>query len=166
MPERIISGQPQEEDAVLDTTLRPKSMDDFVGQAKIKDNLSIAVAAAQQRGEHLQILAHVYGRLIEGEPQHPLDHELVREADAQGKAALGGDTRGEGLLRHGRGVAGVGRNHRRSQLDAARRPPHEGQGGKGVEAEDVSTFSEQCTPAVEEANPRAVQEVLDILEKR
>ncbi|KPK46136.1 MAG: ATP-dependent DNA helicase RuvB [Dehalococcoidia bacterium SM23_28_2] len=53
MAERITSGKLQEEDVALDTTLRPKRLDDFVGQAKIKDNLRIAVAAAQKRGEAL-----------------------------------------------------------------------------------------------------------------
>jgi Holliday junction DNA helicase RuvB len=53
MTERITSGKQQEEDVTLDTTLRPKRLDDFVGQAKIKDNLRIAIAAAQQRGEAL-----------------------------------------------------------------------------------------------------------------
>jgi len=53
MTERITSGKQQEEDITLDTTLRPKRLDDFVGQAKIKDNLRIAMAAAQKRGEAL-----------------------------------------------------------------------------------------------------------------
>jgi Holliday junction DNA helicase RuvB len=69
VPERIISGQLQEEDAALDTTLRPKRLDDFVGQAKIKDNLSIAVAAARQRGE-------------------PLDHHLLYGPPGLGKTTL------------------------------------------------------------------------------
>ena len=53
MTERITSGKQQEEDVALDTTLRPKRLDDFVGQAKIKDNLRITVTAAQKRGEAL-----------------------------------------------------------------------------------------------------------------
>ncbi|MCK4449743.1 MAG: Holliday junction branch migration DNA helicase RuvB [Anaerolineae bacterium] len=53
MTERITSGKQQEEDVTLDTTLRPKRLDDFVGQAKIKDNVRITVAAAQKRGEAL-----------------------------------------------------------------------------------------------------------------
>ena len=53
MIERITSGKQQEEDVTLDSALRPKRLDDFVGQAKTKDNLRIAVAAAQKRGEAL-----------------------------------------------------------------------------------------------------------------
>ena len=49
MTERITSGKQQEEDVTLDTTLRPKRLDDFVGQAKIKDNVRITVAAATGR---------------------------------------------------------------------------------------------------------------------
>ncbi|MFC1911800.1 Holliday junction branch migration DNA helicase RuvB [Chloroflexota bacterium] len=48
---RIISGKPSTEDAPLDTSLRPRSLNDFVGQNKVKDNLNIAIAAAKGRGE-------------------------------------------------------------------------------------------------------------------
>jgi Holliday junction DNA helicase RuvB len=41
------------EDLILDTTLRPRSFDDFIGQEKIKDNLRIYIQAARQRGEAL-----------------------------------------------------------------------------------------------------------------
>ncbi len=34
----------------------------------------------------------------------------------------------------------------------------------GIEAEDILTFSESCTPAVAAAIPQAVQEVLDVLD--
>ncbi len=51
--ERIVSSKPREEDAVLDRGLRPKQLADFVGQDKVKDNLSIAMAAARGRDETL-----------------------------------------------------------------------------------------------------------------
>ena len=35
----------------------------------------------------------------------------------------------------------------------------------GIEAEDVLTFSEECTPAVAEAIPRAVEKVLSVLDE-
>jgi|GEM_PF-158177 len=50
---RIISGKPQAEDVSLDSNLRPKSLAEFIGQPKIKTNLSIAIAAAKERGESL-----------------------------------------------------------------------------------------------------------------
>jgi Holliday junction DNA helicase RuvB len=40
-----------QEDQVLDSTLRPKTWDDFIGQEKIKKNLKIMVEAAKKRGE-------------------------------------------------------------------------------------------------------------------
>lgn len=51
--ERIISNKSTAEDASLDSNLRPKNLRDFISQARVKDNLSIAIAAAQSRGEAL-----------------------------------------------------------------------------------------------------------------
>ncbi len=51
--ERIISGKPREEDIALDTSLRPKRLTDYVGQDKVKENIKIAIAAAQARNESL-----------------------------------------------------------------------------------------------------------------
>jgi Holliday junction DNA helicase RuvB len=51
--ERIISGKPDTEDVTLDSSLRPRRFDDFVGQDKIKDNINIAIAAARGREEAL-----------------------------------------------------------------------------------------------------------------
>jgi Holliday junction DNA helicase RuvB len=53
MMERIISAKPKAEDIVLDKGLRPKHLIDFVGQEKVKENLKIAMSAAQGRGETL-----------------------------------------------------------------------------------------------------------------
>src|SRR3972149_1852571 len=54
--DRIISGKPDVEDAPLDVSLRPRSLSDFDGQTKVKDNLNIAIAAAKGRGEALDHL--------------------------------------------------------------------------------------------------------------
>ncbi len=48
-----MSGKSGSEDTVLDTSLRPRSLDDFIGQTKLKENLKIAIAAAKGRGEAL-----------------------------------------------------------------------------------------------------------------
>jgi holliday junction DNA helicase RuvB len=48
-----VSGQTGSEDAALDNSLRPRSLPDFIGQNKIKENLRIAVSAAKGRGESL-----------------------------------------------------------------------------------------------------------------
>jgi len=51
--ERIISGKPGTEDVSLDTSLRPRRFDDFIGQDKVKQNLGIAITAAKGRDEAL-----------------------------------------------------------------------------------------------------------------
>ena len=51
--DRVISGKPGAEDISLDTSLRPRCLDDFIGQTRIKENLAIAIAAAMGRGEAL-----------------------------------------------------------------------------------------------------------------
>jgi len=47
----IISSAAREDDLQFDLTLRPKRLDDFTGQPKLKENLAIAIEAARQRGE-------------------------------------------------------------------------------------------------------------------
>ncbi len=50
---RVVSGKTASEDATLDTSLRPRCLDDFIGQTSIKENLNIAIAAAKGRDEAL-----------------------------------------------------------------------------------------------------------------
>ncbi|MEK7755180.1 MAG: Holliday junction branch migration DNA helicase RuvB [Acidobacteriota bacterium] len=47
----IISPAARDDDLQFEVTLRPKRLDDFTGQPKLKENLSIAIEAARQRGE-------------------------------------------------------------------------------------------------------------------
>ena len=56
MVERVVSSKPQAQDAVLDTSLRPKSLKDYIGQDKAKSNLKIAIAASKKRGD---VLDHI-----------------------------------------------------------------------------------------------------------
>ncbi|MBI2846637.1 MAG: Holliday junction branch migration DNA helicase RuvB [Chloroflexi bacterium] len=53
MPERIVSPKPRTEDVELDVSLRPRHMADYIGQEKVKENIHIAIKAAQKRGEAL-----------------------------------------------------------------------------------------------------------------
>lgn len=53
MAERMISDVLTKPDAALEMTLRPSLFSEFTGQAKVKERLEIAVAAAKQRGEAL-----------------------------------------------------------------------------------------------------------------
>ena len=51
--QRIVSGQPLDEDARIEASVRPQRFSDFVGQSRVKENLAIAVQAARSRGEAL-----------------------------------------------------------------------------------------------------------------
>ena len=51
MPDRIVSPKLREEDTVLDLSLRPKRLTEYIGQDKVKENLSILIDAAKKRGE-------------------------------------------------------------------------------------------------------------------
>jgi Holliday junction DNA helicase RuvB len=52
MPDReLVSGARQTEDLQFEASLRPRRLSDFTGQAKLKENLGIAIEAARQRGE-------------------------------------------------------------------------------------------------------------------
>ena len=53
MERRVISTQMQEEDIVIEISLRPQNLDSYVGQEKIKENLKVYIEAARARGEAL-----------------------------------------------------------------------------------------------------------------
>ncbi|MEF9989972.1 MAG: Holliday junction branch migration DNA helicase RuvB [Christensenellaceae bacterium] len=50
---RIVSGIQQGEDMSVDTSLRPKSLDEYIGQEKVKEKMRIFIEAALKRGEAL-----------------------------------------------------------------------------------------------------------------
>jgi len=52
-PDRIVSGAAYDEDARLDASVRPKTLDEYIGQKRVKENIAIALEAAQNRGEAL-----------------------------------------------------------------------------------------------------------------
>ena len=49
--DRIISPEKRGED--IDTSLRPQTLDEFVGQAQARANLKVFIEAAKKRGEAL-----------------------------------------------------------------------------------------------------------------
>jgi Holliday junction DNA helicase RuvB len=51
--DRIVSAVPVEDDASFELKLRPKRLKEFIGQSKVRENLSVAVTAAKSRGEAL-----------------------------------------------------------------------------------------------------------------
>ena len=64
---RIVHRQMQEDET--ENSLRPKSMEDYIGQSKVKENLQVFIEAAKQRGE-------------------PLDHTLLYGPPGLGKTTL------------------------------------------------------------------------------
>jgi len=52
--ERIISSGEANGDKALDLTLRPKNLDEYIGQSKVKENVKIAIQAAKKRGESIE----------------------------------------------------------------------------------------------------------------
>ena len=61
-PTDILSGAALDDDRQFEASVRPQRLADFIGQAKLKENLSIAVEAAKSRGDALD---HV---LLSGPP--------------------------------------------------------------------------------------------------
>jgi len=52
MEERIVSPMDQEEE-LFDSSLRPKRLEDYLGQKKVKENIGIFIQATKNRGEAL-----------------------------------------------------------------------------------------------------------------
>ena len=53
VPERLIAGGRADEDAGYEAGLRPRSLDEYIGQDRVRDNLEVSVAAARGRREAL-----------------------------------------------------------------------------------------------------------------
>jgi Holliday junction DNA helicase RuvB len=51
--DRVLAGQMAEGERGLDATLRPQSLDEYVGQERMKESLRVCIEAAKQRGEAL-----------------------------------------------------------------------------------------------------------------
>ena len=50
---KVISTEIQDEDVTVEKSLRPQCLDDYIGQAKAKENLKVYIEAAKGRGESL-----------------------------------------------------------------------------------------------------------------
>jgi Holliday junction DNA helicase RuvB len=51
--ERIVTAVRADEDAQYEAGLRPRAIDDYIGQDRVRENLQVSIAAARQRGEAL-----------------------------------------------------------------------------------------------------------------
>lgn len=69
MDARIVAGDEQEVDAEIEFSLRPSRLQEYIGQKKVKENLSIFIQAAKMRNE-------------------PLDHVLLYGPPGLGKTTL------------------------------------------------------------------------------
>jgi Holliday junction DNA helicase RuvB len=80
IPERLVDADAPVEERELEVGLRPQSLDDFVGQDGIKENLSIFIQAAKKREEPIE---HV---LLYGNPglgKTTLAHIIANEMGSQ-----------------------------------------------------------------------------------
>lgn len=69
MEDRMVTSEQQEQDAGLELSLRPTTLNQYIGQHKVKENLSIFIEAAKMRNE-------------------PLDHVLLYGPPGLGKTTL------------------------------------------------------------------------------
>ncbi|NBJ68646.1 MULTISPECIES: Holliday junction branch migration DNA helicase RuvB [Clostridia] len=69
MEDRMVTGELQEEDVSVELSLRPTTLAQYIGQHKVKENLSIFIQAAKMREE-------------------PLDHVLLYGPPGLGKTTL------------------------------------------------------------------------------
>jgi Holliday junction DNA helicase RuvB len=83
---RLVTGGRTDDEAVYEAGLRPRTLDEYIGQDRVRENLQVAVAAARQRGEALD---HV---LVSGPPglgKTTLAHVIANEMGAPMRATSG-----------------------------------------------------------------------------
>ncbi len=80
MDERIVDLTVQPEDFTAENSLRPKHLNDFIGQVELKEKLGIFIAAAKARGEALD---HTLFCGPPGLGKTSLSHVMAREMGVQ-----------------------------------------------------------------------------------
>lgn len=86
MIERMLSTQLNDEEKRMEASLRPASLDEYVGQTRIKENLRIYIEAAKKRGD---VLDHVIFYGPPGLGKTTLANIIARELGVNLKATSG-----------------------------------------------------------------------------
>ena len=84
--ERLVTSTINERESEVENVLRPKSMEGYVGQEKIKDNLAVSIAAAKMRDDALDHVL-LYGPA--GLGKTTLAHIIANEMGTQIKITSG-----------------------------------------------------------------------------
>src|ERR1051325_5777039 len=82
----MLSGTKLDEHLSVDVTLRPRGFDEYVGQDAVKENLKVAIAAAQARGD---VLDHILFHGPPGLGKTSLAYIIAREMGVNIKATSG-----------------------------------------------------------------------------
>ncbi|RLC26251.1 MAG: Holliday junction branch migration DNA helicase RuvB [Deltaproteobacteria bacterium] len=86
MEERIIDPEPQHDEIPAEISLRPRTLDEYVGQEEMKRNLGVFIEAARGRGEALD---HVLFHGSPGLGKTSLAHIIANELDVEIKSTSG-----------------------------------------------------------------------------
>ena len=48
--ERVVTSEELEDDGVVDNTIRPEVLDEYIGQSEVKENIRVFIEASKIRG--------------------------------------------------------------------------------------------------------------------
>ena len=82
----MLDGHRTDEDCGFELSLRPRGFDEYVGQERVKENLKVAIAAAQTRGD---VLDHILFHGPPGLGKTSIAYIIAREMGVNIKATSG-----------------------------------------------------------------------------